>query len=104
MAVSSLVVEALPECAIDVKLALQGIGGVEVHEVRSHKLVVTIEAASAEESHAIASSFIAIPGVTGVSLVYLNIEEDLDGACDESTGAGFGCACCEAGPEEGFEG
>ena len=79
MAISSLVVETLPTCVVDVRMALEGIAGVEVHEVQGHKLVVTIEAASAGDSHAIASSFISVPGVTGVNLVYVNVEDELDG-------------------------
>lgn len=75
MAISSLVVETMPECTIDVKLALEAMEGVEVHEIQGHKLVVTIEAADADASHAVASSFVGVPGVTGINLVYLNIEE-----------------------------
>ncbi len=78
MAISSLVVETMPECTIDVKIALEAMAGVEVHEMQGHKLVVTIEAPSAEESHSVASAFIGIPGVTGVNLVYLNIEDDIE--------------------------
>lgn len=74
MAISSLVVETMPECTIDVKYALEAMEGVEVHEIQGHKLVVTIEADDADASHAIASSFVAVPGVTGINLVYLNIE------------------------------
>ena len=50
--------------------------GVEVHEVIDYKIVVTIEAETTDESHAIASSFIAIEGVTGVNLIYFNFEDD----------------------------
>ncbi len=65
----------MPDYTNDAKLALEAMEGVEVHEVHEYKLVVTIEAESADASHAIASTFIEVPGVTGVNLVYLNIEE-----------------------------
>lgn len=78
MAISSLVVETVPESTLDAKDALEAMAGVEIHEVHGHKLVVTIEAPSAGESHAIASSFIGVSGVTGVNLVYLNIEDDIE--------------------------
>lgn len=74
MAISSLVVETMPECTVDVKIALEAMEGVEVHEIQGHKLVVTIEAEDADASHAVASSFVGVPGVTGVNLVYLNID------------------------------
>lgn len=74
MAISSLVVETMPECTVDVKMALEAMEGVEVHEIQGHKLVVTIEAQDAGASHSVASSFVGVPGVTGVNLVYLNID------------------------------
>ena len=42
----------------------------------NYKIVVTIEAETVDDSHAIASGFIDIPGVTGINLVYANFEDD----------------------------
>ncbi len=74
--ISSLVVETVPERTADVARSLAEIDGVEVHEVQGFKVVVTIEAPSTGASHAIASSFIQIEGVTGVNLVYVNFEDE----------------------------
>ncbi len=74
--ISSLVVETAPERAEAVARALAALPGVEVHERQGHKLVVTIEAATVEASHGRASSFIQVEGVTGVSLVYCNFEDE----------------------------
>ena len=41
-----------------------------------HKIVVTIEADTVDDSHDIASGFIGIEGVTGINLVYANFEDD----------------------------
>lgn len=76
MVISSLVVEALPDSVDAVKDALVVKPGVEVHERNGYKLVVTIEAETVDDSHDIASSFISIPGVIGVDLIYLNFEDD----------------------------
>ncbi len=74
--ISSLVVETAPGCAEAAAEALAALPGVEVHEHQGHKLVVTIEAATVEASHGRASSFIQVEGVTGVSLVYCNFEDE----------------------------
>lgn len=74
--VSSLVVETLPPQTAAVADTLSAMEGVEVHETVDHKLVVTIEADSTSASHCVASSFVAVPGVTGVSLVYCNFEDE----------------------------
>jgi nitrate reductase NapD len=76
MVISSLVVEALPDKVEDVEDALVTKPGVEVHERNGYKLVVTIEADTVDDSHDIASSFITIPGVIGVDLIYFNFEDD----------------------------
>ena len=75
--ISSLVVEALPESVEAVSEALGKIEEVQVHEVNDYKIVVTIEAASTTDSHAIASRFIEIPGVLNVNLVYVNFEDEV---------------------------
>ena len=63
MVISSLVVETMPDRT-------------EVHETNGHKIVVTIEADTVDDSHDIASGFIGIEGVTGINLVYANFEDD----------------------------
>ena len=76
MVISSLVVETLPEFTQAAEIALNAMEGVEVHEVNDYKLVVTIEAESTDDSHAIASSFIQVEGVIGVNLIYFNFEDE----------------------------
>lgn len=76
MVISSLVVETAPGKAERVAESIARIEGVEVHEIRGEKVVVTIEAESSAASHGVASSFIGVDGVTGVSLVYLNCEDE----------------------------
>ncbi|PNV68313.1 chaperone NapD [Enteroscipio rubneri] len=76
MVISSLVVETKPECTDKVSAELAERAGVEVHETNGYKIVVTIEAETVDDSHAIASGFIDIPGVTGINLVYANFEDD----------------------------
>lgn len=74
--ISSLVVETEPDHTAAVARALAALDGVEVHEVNGVKVVVTIEATSSSASHAIASSFIGIPGVTNINLIYVNFEDE----------------------------
>ena len=76
MVISSLVVETTPETTARVAEDLGRIEGVEVHETNGHKIVVTIEADTVDDSHDIASGFIGIEGVTGINLVYANFEDD----------------------------
>lgn len=76
MVISGLVVETAPEHTAEAARAIAAREGVEVHETNDYKLVVTIEAETVDDSHAIASSFIKIEGVTGVNLVYANFEDD----------------------------
>lgn len=77
MVISSLVVEAAPDYVDAVATVLPQVdAGVEVHETVDYKIVVTIEAASVDDSHAIASRFVKIPGVINVNLVYANFEDD----------------------------
>ena len=74
--ISSLVVEAAPEYTDAVSTELAGLNGVEVHGVDGYKIVITIEAETVDESHAIASGMINITGVIGVNLIYVNFEDD----------------------------
>ena len=76
MVISSLVVEVMPDCVHDAHTALVELEGVEVHSTHENRLVVTIEAETVDESHDTASSFVRIPGVYGVNLVYANFEDD----------------------------
>ena len=74
--ISSLVVETAPEYTDAVSKELAGLDGVEVHGVDGYKIVITIEAETVDESHAIASGMINITGVIGVNLIYVNFEDD----------------------------
>ena len=76
MVISSLVIETAPELTDKVARKLADIEGVEVHETNGYKVVVTIEAETIDDSHAVASGFIGIEGVTGINLVYANFEDD----------------------------
>ncbi len=76
MVISSLVIETAPPITQQVANRLIKIAGVEVHEINKHKIVVTIEANTLDDSHDIASSFVTLPGVIGVNLVYVNFEDD----------------------------
>ena len=58
------------------RLAQAGFDGVEVHGVDGYKVIITIEAETVDDSHAIASSMIDITGVIGVNLIYVNFEDD----------------------------
>ena len=77
MVISSLIVETMNDSIDAVAEALASMEGVEVHEkVDDYKIVVTIEAETVDDSHTISSSFINIPGVLGVDLIYFNFEDD----------------------------
>lgn len=76
MVISSLIVETDPARTDEAARQLAKREGVEVHETNGHKVVVTIEAETVDDSHGIASGFISIPGVTGINLVYANFEDD----------------------------
>lgn len=76
MVISSLVIETIPQLVEQVADELARRAGVEVHEINGYKVVVTIEADTVDDSHAIASDFVGIEGVTGINLVYANFEDD----------------------------
>ncbi|MCL1890808.1 MAG: chaperone NapD [Coriobacteriia bacterium] len=78
MVISSLVIEAIPDQVDSVAAELAKIDNVEVHSTQDYKVVVLVEAETVDASHAIASSFINIEGVTGINLVYTNFEDDPD--------------------------
>lgn len=76
MVISSLVVDAVPGTEHAIADRLVCIEGVEVHSIEENRIVVTIEAETVDDSHAIASSFIDIEGVMNINLVYANFEDD----------------------------
>lgn len=76
MVISSLIVETLADKTHEVAQALATISGVEVHGTQDYQVIVTIEADTVNGSHAIASEFISIPGVSNVNLIYANFEDD----------------------------
>ena len=77
MVISSLVIETIEGTTEAVAKALVEVDpGVEVHEIVDYKVVVTIEAETLDDSHAIASKFIPLEGVIGVNLIYANFEDD----------------------------
>ena len=78
MAISSLIVDALPDSHEQVIADLNAIEGVEVQgaDETTGRIVVTLEAPSIDESHRIATSFIEIPHVFNVNLVYVSVEDE----------------------------
>ncbi|MDO4533151.1 MAG: chaperone NapD [Coriobacteriia bacterium] len=82
MAISSLVVDALPDSLDEVTAALDAIDGVEVQgtDTTTGRIVVTIEAPNIDVSHKIASGFIEIPHVFNVNLVFVSVEDELEDA------------------------
>lgn len=76
MVISSLVVDTAPDYTQAVAEKLPGFKGVEVHGTNEGKLVVTIEADTVDASHDLANEISTLTGVIGVSLVYLNFEDD----------------------------
>ena len=71
-----MVIETAPEYTDAVAAKLVELDGVEVHGIDGYKIVITIEAETVDDSHAVASSMINITGVIGVNLVYVNFEDD----------------------------
>jgi nitrate reductase NapD len=80
MAISSLVIDAMPDSLDQVAEQLAAYEGVEVHgtDKTTGRIVVTIEAPGIDASKDIADSFINIPNVINVNLVYVNVEDDLE--------------------------
>ena len=76
MVISSLVVETAPDYTQAVADRLRATPGVEVHSIDGYKVVITIEAPTVDESHAIANGIVPLTGVLGVDLIYLNFEDD----------------------------
>jgi nitrate reductase NapD len=92
VAISSLVIDAMRDSLPEVVKRLASIEGVEVHGVdeETGRIVVTLEAASIDESHDIASSFIEIPHVINANLVYVSVEDELDGFGEKDEGGETG--------------
>lgn len=80
MAISSLVIDAMPDSLDEVAQQLAAIEGVEVQgtDEGTGRIVVTLEAPSIDASHSIASGFINIPNVINVNLVYVSVEDELE--------------------------
>lgn len=80
MAISSLVIDAMPDSLDEVAQQLAAIEGVEVQgtDEGTGRIVVTLEAPSIDASHSIASGFIDIPNVINVNLVYVSVEDELE--------------------------
>jgi nitrate reductase NapD len=76
MVISSLVIETVPDYTESVAAQLPTLNGVEVHGINGYKIIITIEAETVDDSHATANEIVPITGVIGVSLVYLNFEDD----------------------------
>lgn len=74
--ISSLIVECLVEDMERVAQQLVALEGVEVHGQENGQVVITIERETLDESHDLANSITKMSGVTGVSLIYANFEDD----------------------------
>ena len=76
MVISSLVIETMLDYTQQVADELASRQGIEVHGIDGYKIIITIEAPTVDESHAIANAIVPIVGVIGVDLIYLNFEDD----------------------------
>jgi nitrate reductase NapD len=76
MVISSLVIETFPEHTANIAKQVAKIDGVEVHDINGHKIAITIEAETVDDSHMIANSFVGIEGVVNINLIYANFEDD----------------------------
>lgn len=80
MAISSLVVDAMPDALERVAAELARREGVEVHGIdhTTGRIVVTVEAPDVYASKRIAEGFIGVGDVLNVNLVYVNVEDELE--------------------------
>ena len=80
MAISSLVIDAMPDKLQEVADSLNAIEGVEVQgmDETTGRIVVTLEAANVYESSDIATSFVHLPHVFNANLVYVSVEDELE--------------------------
>ena len=66
----------MPDSTDAVASALPGIDGVEVHGIEGAKVVITIEAATVDDSYDRSVEIQSMDGVVNVALVYVNFEDD----------------------------
>ncbi|MGM0903204.1 MAG: chaperone NapD [Bacillota bacterium] len=77
MIISGLYVETVPGKAEDAAKELGKMKGVEIHHIeKNHKIVLTIEADTVDQSYKISDSFKLIPSILLVCLVYNHLEEE----------------------------
>ena len=77
--ISSLIVGARPEDAPALRERLEALDGVEVHTVAEDgRMIVTIEAASEQDTVNMYEVISKLPGVLSASMVYHQIESDPD--------------------------
>ncbi|SEN24589.1 periplasmic nitrate reductase chaperone NapD [Mesobacillus persicus] len=78
MVISGLYIETVPGRAHGAANSVAQINGVEIHHIEeNHKIVLTIEAETVDQSYQISDKFKHIDGVLMVCLVYNHFEEDL---------------------------
>ena len=79
MNISSIILHAVPECLDEIRTALAGMPGVEIHAAsKEGKLVLTLEDSGTGSA---SESYIAlhhIPGVLSVAMVYQYSDDDLE--------------------------
>ncbi|HMV06055.1 MAG TPA: chaperone NapD [Accumulibacter sp.] len=79
MNISSVLVNAQPQAVHDVQRRLLALHGIEIHVVSEDgRLIVTIEAESAQAAADTFSQINQQPGVLSASLVYHQFESDPD--------------------------
>ncbi|PKO85578.1 MAG: glutamate synthase [Betaproteobacteria bacterium HGW-Betaproteobacteria-12] len=79
MHISSVIVGALPEQAVDVQGALAALSGVEVHAVADDgRMIVSIESTGDDATLSHFETIRQLPGVLSASLVYHQYETDPD--------------------------
>ncbi len=77
--ISSVIVGALPEQAVDVQGALAALSGVEVHAVADDgRMIVSIESTGDDATLSHFETIRQLPGVLSASLVYHQYETDPD--------------------------
>jgi periplasmic nitrate reductase NapD len=77
MVISGLYVETVPGKAESAAEELGEIKGVEIHHIeKKHKIVLTIEADTIDQSYQISDTFKQIPSILLVCLVYNHFEDE----------------------------
>lgn len=86
MDLSSVLVNARPETLRETQVGLSALGGVEVHAATADgRLIVTIEADSAQAAADTCSQISQQPGVLSVAMVYHYFEPDPDKEVTDET-------------------